>query len=115
MSAGTFYQVIKDLFEGGEKRRIAGFSVAQMDLTIDEIDRRLQTDIDNIRREGDLEQGRFIAKVGASGCTLEGSPSDVLHSMQAQVQRQTNERRAEANYVKKMLMLEKDKAGVVLG
>ena len=109
MSLSTFYQFIKDLAEGAEDRRTARLSAEQIDLNITELDRRLNAEIQRLQRKGDEERARYRAKVGASGITLEGSPQDVLRSMELGESREINDLRDEARYLKKMLALEKAK------
>ena len=109
MSLSAFYQFMKDLAQGAENRRTSRLSAEQIDLNITELDRRLNAEIQRLQRKGDEERSRYRAKVGASGITLEGSPQEVLRWMELRESQEINDLRDEAEYLTKMLALEKAK------
>ncbi len=109
-SAPFFYQIVKDMFVGGENRRIKTFSIEQIDLTIVELDRRLASEIQEINREAYRKKGTLKAKFATNGqTTKDGSGAALVRQIDTNASLEIKELTAQAEYAKGMLCLERGK------
>jgi len=109
-----FYQIIKDLFEGSEHRKIGAFSVQQIDRTIEEINRIKELDIREINERTLREKEDLDTKFHRNGVYNSGFRPAAHSTTDLKAKQSISHTEHEAQYAIDMLELEKQKLSVTV-
>ncbi|MFO0858842.1 MAG: hypothetical protein U0640_15965 [Phycisphaerales bacterium] len=106
---GDFYQIMKDILTAVHDGKINELTVEQIDLTIAQIEFRHTRDIEEIERETKRTLQLIYADHYRRGMIQSSLyPGAVRLAKEAQ-QRKIDDLNSEANYVKNMLLIEREK------